>query len=1444
MMIRPVRILRTFALLLASTWLLPAIAATTDISQKPLIVANPDSVKANLLFIIDDSGSMGYDFLPDHVGSSLCRSSGATPENSGDFKNACCINSGGSTCWVTSATSPPFGTARGQPPFLAAGYNGQAYDPSISYKPPVKADGTLWPSQTKDNTGTWSVVKNDAYNVQNTASIDLTKDYPDTEWCVDDGSFSDCLRNDNYVLPGTVNGKAYTKYNPVSATGSGWVATGAPDNAVVKGDTRDATNATKRAFGPHYYQIQAAEYCSGVDLRDCRASAQAGFTIPAPVRWCNTDANSRAAAPPAAACQATRNNNFSFARYPTKFFTAGDNGSPGRGSSVTFTVATTNCTGSKTGGFGSLKIDGIEMLSGATTLSSNATTLATALVTKFDGPAGWTIVRSTRTITITAPVSAGNKAASYASFGLAGGSNCTPTPAGNNAVAFNADFQGPQAPTPGSYAGRFERVDIVPSITSYARASSRTDCAAIASAKAAGNCTYAEEMTNFANWWTYYHTRMQAMKSSAALAFGEVGSNRRVGYMSINNAGYYRFVNPLDFTGSQRTTWFDKLVTTNPNGSTPLKAALSKAGRLFAGSFNGQQLNNVTVTDPIQYSCQKNATILSTDGYWNESGTPTRPNGDPIGDVDSADTVARPMYDGKAIANTLADVAYYYKNTDLRNGSAGQGSCTSGSGTKADVCGTGDPQNEKQTMMTFTLGLGVSGYMQFAKNYNSGGSADFTAIANGDTANAGSGVCSWQSGGVCNWPEPVNNTLTAVDDLWHAAVNGGGTYFSAGDPAALYEGLKSALQMFDAKEGASAAATTSNPNVTSGDNKAFVSEFTSSYWVGELQSQSINLDTGLLDTVNWSASARLDGNGSRKIYMFSDTSTNKLKNFDYSAMTTAEQAYFSKDWVKATGRALTQFCSGPSYCLSSNGQDQAAGDALVKFLRGDRSNEGSLEDGTKFFRQRQHVLGDIVNSEAVYVNKQLVKYADAGYADFSNQNRQPMVYVGANDGMLHAFNADTGDEVWAFVPTAVLPNVYKLADKQYATQHQSFVDATPFVQDIKIGTEWRTILVGGMGAGGRGYYALDVTDPGSPKALWEFGVGINDTTTTCPSTVARCNMGYSFGQPEIGKLTTGQWVVVLPSGYNNVNPGDGKGRVFVLDAATGVPVLAMPLGVATSAGDTTTPSGLGHIRGWVDSATVDNTIQRVYGGDNLGNVWRFDINNNVGAAGYEALKLAVLKNASNDLQPVTSRPELGQVGSVVMTYFGTGRYLGMTDLSDSTKQSIYAIKDPLTATGHGEVRSGGNFVKQELATNQDCPTGATWCKSGQKVRLTSPEKTVNLSTQGGWYVDLPLDRERVNNDPLLVLGTLVVVSNVIQQGDVCSVGGSSWWNYLDYATGVTKSVPVGNVLASRPTVIRLPNGKLVALTRGSDGNTYDGNPDPNSKASDTRRVSWRDLLQQ
>ena len=154
------------------------------------------------------------------------------------------------------------------------------------------------------------------------------------------------------------------------------------------------------------------------------------------------------------------------------------------------------------------------------------------------------------------------------------------------------------------------------------------------------------------------------------------------------------------------------------------------------------------------------------------------------------------------------------------------------------------------------------------------------------------------------------------------------------------------------------------------------------------------------------------------------------------------------------------------------------------------------------------------------------------------------------------------------------------------------------------------IFVGGLGAAGREFYALDITDPANPSALWRFNADSDG------------DLGYAQGRPLVTKRRDGRWVVVLTSGYNNIQPGSGKGFLFVLDAYTG----ELLNKIGTGKGSVDQPSGLTQVNGWVESV-LDNTTTRIYGGDLLGNVWRFDIDDLYPPAGRDAVLLAKIGRA-------------------------------------------------------------------------------------------------------------------------------------------------------------------------------------------------------------------------
>ncbi|MBS4097547.1 MAG: PQQ-binding-like beta-propeller repeat protein [Sulfuricella sp.] len=1451
-------------------------AATTDIAGVPLIASATTEVLPNLMFVLDDSGSMAWDYLPDWV------------NDSGYCKGTACS----------------FGKA----PYNASDFNNVYYNPAITYTAPKNADGTSW-----GNISAYTSVKNDAYNVQSTSSTNLLTSYSDVMYCNDTCSTcsstcsaTNCLRNDNYLLPGTVGGVSYTNACNTTAAGTGRYATGS---------FTSPTTTISRAVGPYYYTIIPGEYCTAPNLRTCTiATVPTGsYTYPAKLRWCNNTALTN--------CQAIKTATYNKIRYP---------GVSIAGSSGTSATATITFSGSGNTSVGSITVNGQEIMSVASTASTSTGTVATNVQSRINActssvsgncqTSGFSAVRSGSTLTITAPASMGaitftpvitmagsgatatitvndppgsNTSTSFSGITVnnqqimsaaSSGNTSTSTVATNIATRINActgstsgscqvagfsatassnvvtitapvsmggitylpvitkavgtgnitatpaafvvpgvmtatptAFTGGVDPTSVTYVpGSFVRVDIVPGTTSYpypgttSKHANRGDCAGT-------TCSYAEEMTNFANWWTYYRTRMQMMKSATSLAFQPIDERYRVGFFTISTSSTStgsNFLNIGKYDATQKSTWFTKLFASNPSSNTPLREALSKAGRIFAGKVG---------SDPMEYSCQQNFTILSTDGYWNGS-TGYKMDGSTAMD-DQDGSAARPMLDGNHVANTLADVAYYYYVTDLRN--SGLSNCTGSRGT--DVCTDNVPVgskdlNTKQHMTTFTLGLGIDGYMQFSPTYETDASGDYNDVRIGTVANPSAGVCSWAtSGATCEWPAPSSDSQANIDDLWHAAVNGHGSYFSAKSPSELASGLSNALAGVSARVGAAAAATTSNPNVTSGDNFVFSSIFTTAEWTGDLYRQQLNLETGAVSSSkDWSAQVLLDartgaGSDTRTIYTYDPSGGNKLKNFLYANLSSAEQAYFGASNVAL----LSQGLSGANLT-------DASGEALVNFIRGQRGNEGTL------YRQRTHVLGDIVSAEAVYVKAPMYEYADSGYGGFksSNSSRQGVVFAASNDGMLHAFNSDTGQELWAYVPSLVMSNLYKLADAGYGAKHQYFVDGTPTVGDAYIGGSWKTILVGGLNGGGRGYYALDVTDPVSPKGLWEFTYD----TAAGGGYIKDANLGYTFGNPVITKKVDGTWVVLVTSGYNNVSPGDGVGHMYVLNAANGTIID----NISSGAGNTTSPSGLARLAAWTENGMVDNTGLRAYGGDMQGNLFRFDFNDNVGAPGMEAQQIAYFRNGSGVAQPITTKPELGDVDGKAVVFVGTGRYLGVSDLTDTTVQSFYAIKDSLGTASIGNARSAPGMIQQTVSS--------TTAPSGAAARTTSVN-TVDFATGSGWFFDLPDNGERNNTDSTLALGTLVFTTNV-PNTSACTVGGYSWIYFVDYRTGsfITTSagnvaaLSLGNTLATRPVVVRLPNNTIVSLTKQSDTETKVTNTPKRSPSGPTRRVSWRELV--
>lgn len=960
-----------------------------------------------------------------------------------------------------------------------------------------------------------------------------------------------------------------------------------------------------------------------------------------------------------------------------------------------------------------------------------------------------------------------------------------------------------------------------------------------------------ELRTKFANWYSYYRTRMLSTKTAVSRAFANLDQRVRVGFMTINNTfspygtDDFRKVQEFDLDGKR--AWLRQFHSTVPSGGTPLQRALATAGQYFANTSTqplGKRpagLNDGGTHQPIQTACQPNFAIVSSDGAWNTSFGHTV-DGQPLGDAD-----------GDGVIGTLADVAQHFYDIDLRKDLADK--------VPRRENATQWDDNPRQHMSTFTIGFGLSGNLAFRPDYLDAPSGDYVELLAGRKR--------WWSGELPTAANPNRgDARSKIDDMWHAAVNGRGRAYLTNNAGELEDALLDALLTLSNNRASGGGAGLSVQELGSGD-MTFRTSYTTKGWIGDIAAFGIGADGTTAFAPRWNAGPMLDDLqwDQRRIY-FWKRGESALRRFEPSAFSDIERTtFFGKPFEKST-----------TWRRMSPAQRTAVADGreIVEFLRGKRTLEGFVNGRMdRLFRRRVSVLGDIVNSVPVYVQKPAFEYADAGYADFvaRQRNRQAVILVGANDGMLHAFHAagpKEGQEAWAYVPRAMLSRMWQLADASYDRNHQFFVDGTPAVGDVKDSAtqQWKTIAVGGFNNGGSGIYAVDVTDTENPKPMWEFGAGSCYTPRAVSNT--DCNLGKSYGAPVIAKLppadgeTEGRWVVLVTSGYNNTSlagdgaTGDGNGRVYVIDAATGqvLQVVETFVNGRDPAGIVSRPNNLGPLAGWVDDARTDNTLKRVYAGDMLGNVWRWTVSSTGLSAAYLMMQVTgpgpsfeVIGGERRAIprqtrpQPITTRPEVALVDGQPFVYVATGRLLGTTDLDDDSVQTMWAIRDQL---GSGNVQ----FTDPRAALQQ------------VKMQTTSSARTTTLAPcsggcarSNGWYVDLD-PGERVTNSLRIQLGAIVFPSNLPGGAD-CAAGGTSWLNYLNMATGAPlpggdlvgggvgarTAVRINEAMIAGVSLVRTAEGRLVAVITTVDSVSRTQDIPVSAGASALRRINWREVVQ-
>lgn len=886
------------------------------------------------------------------------------------------------------------------------------------------------------------------------------------------------------------------------------------------------------------------------------------------------------------------------------------------------------------------------------------------------------------------------------------------------------------------------KVEILDDGTIYAGGPNRDDCRA-----GDGDpltCTYDQEIQNFANYMQYYRTRELATKGSLGLVLDDI-TNIRVGFDSISGRTQIDIEDMNDdvTTGSKKDL-IDTIYSFRPGGGTPLRELLRRGAR-----YMGCQLSGDCPALPAPEGlCQQNFALLFTDGYWN-GGTSFSENSD----ADGAG-----VFDGGRYADTrtstLADIAMFYYENDLFPTVDNEVPVTT-----RDIAGVpagtfDDDDLMHQHVKTYTIAFGATGTID-------------PVVAK-----------AWNVSNAFAWTNPSSAFQHRLDDVLHAGINGRGDFLSAGNPAELQAALESAFLEFSQASSSASAAAFNSTSLREG-TLLYRGFYDLRDRTGELTATEVDTNGVVASTPTWLASEELDP----------------------PTITPDDRVIVTWDPIAEDG---IPFRHGD---LTAN-QQATMLEVQVDYMRGDRSAEqpsGSL-------RQRPTtggLLGPIVNSSPIFVGKPRAINRDQSpyptdtnelYSKFQTdfQDRAEVVYVGANDGMLHGFDGSTGREVFAYVPNMILDSSKNYSSKlnEFSSPfyyHNYYVDLSVRLNDVytrrnasATGKSWNTVLVGGLGAGGKGYFALDVTDPDALFAdensatnavLWEF----TDEDDTYPvdssgdplggSVGARVDingdpikdLGYATSVPVVqmlnnkdgGSPAQNHWGVIFGNGANATS---GVATLFVLFHDLGIDGWDAGdfVKITTDAGVPGSGEYLAGYPNFLGAPTavdldLNGTVDLVYAGDRLGNLYRFDLSDS-DPDNWDVVRLFTATyddNGTDVPQAILARPTVIKLSDQpgFMVVFGTGAYLTPNDAANTEIQSIYAIWDRLDgspATASASTKEN-NLVERVMQNVVD-DSGAE--NVTRRILLDLPDGeefalTVGSATEDpvyGWYIDLDMER--------------------------------------------------------------------------------------------------------
>jgi type IV pilus assembly protein PilY1 len=845
------------------------------------------------------------------------------------------------------------------------------------------------------------------------------------------------------------------------------------------------------------------------------------------------------------------------------------------------------------------------------------------------------------------------------------------------------------------------------------------------------DAAYITAIQNFANWYTYYRKRTFMLNAAMGKVLENLGG-LRMGVVRFNNMAnvtmYDLDSSDVSKNGRRVAGIFYDI---SPNGGTPTRENLKYIGEQY------KRTTDATGQPLIQYACQRNNAFIVTDGFYNAGSRDYT-----VPAYNRAKYGAAAPYSA-TYANTMADLALYYYTTNPRP--PGSASPLAEGRVPEGKDGPNRDTNPNLHVNTYALTLNVHG------NLWPGIEDPFTAAI--------------------TWPDPAQvtggfeNQPHAIDDLWHATINGRGQMYLATSPAdtakKISDGFADILSQVGSQGGVALGAVNLTP--TSDDNFAYMANYNPSGWSGDLTAHRINVDTGAVtDAPIWQAG---------KMLLERDWTTRLI---------IADKA----------GGAVAFTNANVGTIVNPDTADFPVNAEVVDYLRGKRDGEGTK------FRTRTGLMGAIINAEPALdrVGK--------------------VVYIASGEGMLHAFDTSEGSrgkELWAFVPREVLGTtgaspIGNTVERAYS--FKTLLDATPIVTTLGAGR----LLVSGMGAGGRSYFALDVSNP---RAASEVALtGMVKWNFTDPA------MGYTVGKPVAVNTVSHGRVVLVTSGYDNgvAIANGGRGRMWMLNANTGAVIK-----VFKTQAPATGEAGLAQVSAFVEP---DGMVRYVYGGDLTGALYRFDLE--AAGADIDGSVIAYLKDSLGRAQPVTTAPELSRVGDKRVVLVGTGRLLDSSDFGATNYgNSFYAIADG-----------------PQIANTRAALVDKAYTRNANVAASSVNTAAVNWSTQRGWYMDLPTG-EHANTTPVIVFGMVVFVTNV-NSGSSCEA--SSYLYRLDVGSGNVgikdswvSQLLSNNVGASRAVALRTAGNRVVVIVHKNDDTEQDIEVLPKITVPGSRNA-WREVI--